>query len=61
MQHALKSSLVPVLHEALEQDIMDIVASVVGGIMTFVLQVMPQHHASIDSMSLFCFLGMTDM
>ncbi|GJJ70770.1 hypothetical protein EMPS_03120 [Entomortierella parvispora] len=36
--HALKSSLVPVLHEALEQDIMDIVASTVGGIVTFVLQ-----------------------
>ncbi|KAG0042390.1 hypothetical protein BGZ83_000512 [Gryganskiella cystojenkinii] len=36
--HALKSSLLPVLHDALEQDIMDIVASVIGSVVTFFLR-----------------------
>ncbi|KAF9938617.1 hypothetical protein BGZ67_010637 [Mortierella alpina] len=36
--HALKSALLPVLHEALENDILDILASTIGAIVTFIIR-----------------------
>ncbi|KAK3836188.1 MAG: hypothetical protein J3R72DRAFT_204054 [Linnemannia gamsii] len=36
--HALKTRLLPTLHYALEDDIMDIIASTIGGIATYVLR-----------------------
>ncbi|KAF9287241.1 hypothetical protein BGZ68_002073 [Mortierella alpina] len=36
--HALKSTLLPVLHEALENDILDILASTIGAVVTFIIR-----------------------
>ncbi|KAF9571728.1 hypothetical protein EC968_000247 [Mortierella alpina] len=36
--HALKSALLPVLHEALENDILDILASAIGALVTFIIR-----------------------
>ncbi|KAF9967568.1 hypothetical protein BGZ70_009035 [Mortierella alpina] len=36
--HALKSTLLPILHEVLENDILDILASAIGAIVTFIIR-----------------------